>query len=133
MNPSIEAIRNLLARNREHDEIVKRCRALLENNSLVVTSVEIPLKNALGIYARRARLNVKTGEQIEGFEDLISNLKRETSVRVGIHSIQAGERWLFVFTTPSMDKLLGILVPRRTETRITAELAIPTTNRFPDQ
>ena len=115
MNPSIRAIRDLLIRSNWDDQLIKRHDSLLENSSLVVTSVEIPLKNALDIYTRRAKLNASTGKQIEGLDDLVSNLKMETGVRVGIHSIQAGKRWLFVFTSPSIDKLIGILAPRSDE------------------
>jgi hypothetical protein len=109
MNPTIERIKELLSK--ATSEQAWSCLDILARNSLVLTSVEIPLKNARDIYSRRASLNKDTRGPIIGFEELVSKLNTETIERVGIHSIEAGPQWLFVFTTPDMTRLIGVLCP----------------------
>lgn len=90
-------------------QLARTCLDILEANSLVLISTEIPLKNATEIYSRRAKLNKDNGGPMLGFDELIPNLERETIDKVGIHAVERDERWLVAFTTPEMDRLLGVL------------------------
>ncbi len=123
MNPVVERIEKLLSK--ENSELARSCLDILARNSSVLTSIEIPLKNARDIYSRRASLNKDTRGSILGFEELMSTLNAETIERVGIHSIEVGPQWFFVFTTPDMTRLIGVLCPESKRTALNEMEPLP--------
>lgn len=108
MNPTLKKIEELLTA--EGSERAKSSLHILPHGSPLVSSVEVPLKNARDIYLRRAALNASRGDPIKGFKELAEALKVETTPRVGIHSVQVNLEHFIVFTTPDMSRLIGFLL-----------------------
>lgn len=109
MKSEIAELKAFLENQGEAAEVVRSCLEALNDESPVLKSTEVPLKNVRKIYERRALLNEKQGGPVRGFERLIPNLKREIASTVRIHLIETSTHWFFVFTTPSMTRLIGIL------------------------
>ena len=108
MNPTLKRIRELLSN--EGTDIAAYCWRILQQGRPVLTSIEIPLKNARDIYLRRAALNADRGNPIKGFGELAISLRSETSPSIGIQSIQVNSEQFAVFTTPDVSRLIGILL-----------------------
>ena len=108
MNPTIKSIQELLSA--EGSDIAANCLRILQRGRPVLTSIEIPLKNARDIYLRRAALNADRGDPIQGFGELAMALRTEMTPSVGIHSIQVNSEQFSVFTTPDVSRLIGILL-----------------------
>lgn len=108
MNPTIKRIQDLLSN--EGSDLAAYCWRILQQGRPVLTSIEIPLKNARDIYLRRAALNADRGDPIKGFGELAMALRSETAPWIGIHSIQVSTEQFSVFTTPDVSRLIGILL-----------------------
>jgi len=94
----------------EQDELARVCEEILQSGSPGLMSFDLPLKNTRDIYYRRAELNADRGHPIKGFEELVENLKKETELKIGIHSVDVGPREFMLFTTPDLSRLIGKLV-----------------------
>jgi hypothetical protein len=116
MNPTLERIHALLAN--EQDEVARTCEEILQSGSPGIDSFDLSLKRTRDIYYRRAELNADSGGSIKGFENLVSNLKKESEPMIGIQSVTVGPRQFIAFTTPDVTRLIGLLVfPANSDTR----------------
>lgn len=108
MNPLLEKISLLLAN--EQDGVARACEEILKSGSPGVHSFDQPLKRTRDVYYRRAELNADRGGPIKGFDNLVSNLRKESEPMIGIQSVTVGPREFIVFTTPDVSRLIGLLL-----------------------
>jgi hypothetical protein len=66
------------------------------------------------IYTRRAELNSQKQLGIEGFDELIRLLNRETESSLEIHTVSTDDEAFSIFTDRAISKLVGILVSKGT-------------------
>lgn len=69
-------------------------------------------EHLLRVYTRRAQLNSQKQLGIEGFDELIRMLKKETESSLDIHAVRTDYETFSIFTDPAISKLVGILVSR---------------------
>lgn len=62
------------------------------------------------IYLRRAITNERKGGPVEGFDELVPALKRETEATVVVHGFETPQEAFTIFTDSSVTRLVGILI-----------------------
>lgn len=70
----------------------------------------IPRKHIIDIYTVRSMINESKGSPIEGYGNLLSNLKKNDAGEVVIHTMTTKRGTVFMFFTDlQIDSLIGVL------------------------
>ena len=93
-------------------DLAKRGFNALAMESCVDYHVTEPVatKEIREIYSRRARLNSRKSGSVEGFEELLPSLNKETDSELLIHAFETDREAFTVFTDVAMTKLMGLLI-----------------------
>ena len=93
-------------------DLAKRGFKALASGSCVDYHVTEPVarEEIRGIYSRRAKLNSQRQGNVEGFEELLPSLNKETDSELLIHAFETDREAFTVFTDVAMTKLMGLLI-----------------------
>ena len=81
------------------------------------TTGRIPTAEVMEIYGRRYKNSLNGDKRIEGFKELISELRNFKESHIKIHSFGKPDQTFVIFTDAKVKLLLGILISDKHDTK----------------
>lgn len=108
-----QKLSNLLNNTQTNDPLIKYSIKAYKKHGLLsyIKGNKVPIENVYEIYKRRYdNLRDIKNESIDGFEDLLKNLKLSQEKFVRIHSFEISKETFILFTDSKIKKFIGVLI-----------------------